>query len=138
MALLQTFKRIYRNDFKAEYQELVDQLSYYINTNFDAVYQALNKNINIKDNLASQLVTLVVKVDATGKPLTSLTFQSTLNQSTILGTEVINAVSSSPSTIFPTSGIFCSFTQSGQSITINNITGLPPNVQFTLTLVTYI
>ena len=133
--LIPTLKRLFTTDFPAKYQELVEQLSYIVNTNEDVLFQALNNNLTLKDNLYSQVVTLTVTVDSTGKPISTTSFTSSL-QTAILGTLVLNAVSVG-STVYPTSGIFCSFTQNGSSVIINNITGLPANTQFTLTLATF-
>ena len=42
------------------------------------------------------------------------------------------------STVFPTGGIFISYTQNAQLITITNITGLPANNSFLLTVVAWL
>jgi hypothetical protein len=130
-----TLKRLYTNDFPPEFQQLIEQLSYYINTNEDTLFQALTNNVSLNDNVYGQVVNLTVQVDATGKPISTTSFKSTVATS-ILGMVVLNAVAASPN-IYPTSGIFCSFTQSGTTITINHITGLPANTSFTLTLATF-
>jgi hypothetical protein len=136
MGLLQSFKRIYKNDFPQQYQSLIDQLSNYINPNTEALYQTLTNNITLANNMYAQVVTLTTQVNTKGTPIQKLAFQSTLATG-ILGINVLNAVSNGASNIYPTSGIFCSFTQSGQTITINNIAGLPTGTSFTLTLVTF-
>ena len=135
MGLLQSFKRIYKNDFPQQYQSLIDQLSNYINPNTEAVYQTLTNNVTLANNIYGQVVTISTQVNSTGTPIQKLAFQSTITTS-ILGMVVLNAVSANAN-VFPTSGIFCSFAQNGQTITINNITGLPASTSFTLTLATF-
>lgn len=135
MSVMPSLKRIYTNDFEQQYQQLIEQLSYTINTNEDTLFQTLTNNVTLKDNIYGQVIQLLVQVDASGKPITKTGFVSTLTTN-ILGTLVLNALANTPN-VYPTGGIFVSFTQSGTTITINNITGLPANTQFTLTLATF-
>lgn len=136
MGLLASFKRIYKNDFPQQYQSLIDQLSNYINPNTEAVYNTLNNNVNLANNIYGQVATFSTQVTSTGAPTQSLSFTSTVPTS-ILGMVVLNAIASGSSSVYPTGGIFCSFTQNGQTITINNITGLPTGTSFTLTVATF-
>ena len=136
MGLLQNFKRLYKNDFPQQYQSLMDQLSNIINPNTEAVYQTLANNVNLANNIYGQVATFTTQVTSSGAPSQALSFVSTVPTS-ILGMVVLNAVSSGSPTVYPTGGIFCSFTQNGQTITINNITGLPTGTSFTLTVATF-
>jgi len=54
MAKLPVLKRILREDIK-EAPDWIERLLYPINTFFDAVFQALKKNITFDDNIACQL-----------------------------------------------------------------------------------
>lgn len=136
MGLLASFKRLYKQDFQPQYQSLIDQLSYYINTNEEQLFQTLNNNVNLANNIYCIVQNLTITVGSTGIPTSTVSFQNTLATS-IIGTVVLNAVSTSGSNIYPTGGIFCSFTQNGTTVTINNITGLPSGQSFTLTLVAF-
>lgn len=136
MGLLSSFKRIYKGDFQAEYQELIEQLSFYINTNTEVLFQTLNNNVTLKDNVYGQVVDLLATTDANGTPSANVGFTNKLS-TPIIGLSVLNATSTSGSAIYPDSGIFCSFTQSGKTITLNNIKGLPAGQEFTLKIVAY-
>jgi hypothetical protein len=135
--ILPSIKRIFKQDFESQFQNLVEQLSFIINSNTEVLFQALNNGLTFEDNIFSETKTLAVTVDSTGAPTKSLSFQNTLGSS-ITGLQVINAVSTAKgASIYPTGGIFCSFSQNGQTVTINNITGLPANVAFSISIVTY-
>lgn len=54
MAKLPVLKRILREDLK-DAPDWIERLLYPINTFFDAVFQALKKNITFDDNIACQL-----------------------------------------------------------------------------------
>lgn len=137
MAKLPSFKRIFYTDFPKDYQSLVEQLSYTINQGFDALFNALNNNLTLNDNLAVTVKDITVSVNATGTPTSSTGF-TVSNSNTIAGVQVIKATNNTNPTIYPTSGVFITYTQSGNLITINNIAGLPANNQFTLRVVAYL
>lgn len=134
---LPNLKRIYYTDYEQQYQKLVEQLSYTVNTTFESIIQALNNNISIRDNLLASVRDITFAVDSTGAP-TSPTAFSIDNTNAIDGTQVIRAVSNAKTVIYPTSGIFISYSQNGSKITIINITGLPANVQFTIRVIAYL
>jgi hypothetical protein len=136
MGLLSAFKRLYKSDFPQQYQQLIDQLSYYINTNEEQLFQTLNNNVNLANNIYCIQTTLTVTVDAKGNPINSVGFNNSL-ATPVIGIQVLNAVANSGSNIYPTGGIFCSFTTNNSAVTVNNITGLPANQSFTLTIVAY-
>jgi hypothetical protein len=54
MARLPTLKRIQREDFPAA-PDWLDQLAYPINTFFESVYNALNRNLTFGDNIAAEI-----------------------------------------------------------------------------------
>lgn len=136
MALLPNQRRIYLNDFAEKDQELVNDLSIPINTNIEVLYQTLNKNVSLKDNVYGELKEFNISVDATGAPTENIRYQSTLSTS-VLGMQVLKARHSSRTDVFVTSAPFISFTQSGKAVTINNITGLPANQSFILSVYVY-
>lgn len=136
MGLLSTFKRIYKADFEPQYQNMIEILSNYINPNTEQLFQTLNNNVTLKDNVYGQVVDLNVKVDASGNPITSVGFTNSLS-TPIIGIVALNATVSSGSNVYPTGGIFLSFTQNNKSVIINNITGLPANQQFSIKIVSF-
>ena len=134
---LPAYKRIYYTDFPQEDQEIIEQLSYTINNGFEGVYNALNNGLSLEDNLDVSVKDVLITVDATGIP-TSPTSYTVTNSNPIDGTQVIRALNQTNSTVFPTGGIFISYTQSGNKVTINNITGLPANNQFSVRIISYL
>lgn len=130
---LQSYKRIYKQDFQQEDQNLVEKLSYSINSGFDIVYEALNKRLTFDDNFNSNIVTFNVTVNATGVPTLNGVFRTSVSGS-ITGLVVIKAVNQTNNKIYPTSSPFISFTQNSSNVTINNITGLQAANSYQITV----
>jgi hypothetical protein len=137
MGVLANLKRIYYTDYEQQYQKLVEQLSYTINTTFESIIQTLNKNVSLRDNLLASVRDITFAVDATGTPTSPAAF-SIDNSNSLDGTMVIRATSSAKTVVYPTGGIFISYLQNGTKVTITNITGLPANVQFTIRIVAFL
>lgn len=137
MGKLPAYKRIYYNDFAKEAQETIEQLSYTVNNAFEGIFNSLNKNINIRDNLAVSVRDVTVNVDANGVPLSTLTF-GVDNNNPIDGILVIRALNQTNNNVFPTGGIFITYSQTGTKITINNITGLLPNNTFLVRVIAFL
>lgn len=133
---LSSFKRLIRTDFKQEFQGLIDQLSVSINIGMESIHDALNRKITLRDNIACTVKELDVKVDATGKPLTTTQFQMDI-PNRLDGISVINAYNTDFANTYPTSGVFISWSQTQTGILINNITGLQANQTYRIKLVAY-
>jgi hypothetical protein len=134
---LPSFIRLSYSDFPSQFQTLVDQLSYTINNGFDGLYQALSNGLTLRDNLAATIKDVTISVDATGKPQSTAAF-TVANTTTIEGTQVIRAINGSNNNLYPTGGIFISYTQTGNKISIDNVAGLPASTSFTLRVVAYL
>lgn len=134
---LPAYKRLYYNDFPKEAQTIVEQLSYTVNNAFEGIFSALNNNINLRDNLAVSVRDVTVNVDASGKPTSTLTFGID-NNNPIDGVLVIRALNQSNNSVFPTGGIFVSYTQNGNKVIINNITGIPVNNTFLVRIIAFL
>ena len=133
---LPNFRRILKTDYAEEYRQLIETLSFSINNGIEVLYQALNKAINLRDNIACTVKDIDVVVDSTGAPKNKTTF--TLDTSNrILGITVLNALNTKTPTILPTSGVFISFTQESRTVIVSNIKGLPADQPFTLTIVAF-
>src|ERR1035437_4933532 len=74
MAKLPAYKRVYYTDFPKDSQPAMEQLSYTINNAFEGIFGALNNGLNLADNLSVSVRDLTVNVDATGNPLSTLSF----------------------------------------------------------------
>ena len=132
---LPSFKRLFKGDFKPDDQELVDKLSYTINSGLETLYDALNRRLTLDDNFNSSRHTISVTVDSNGKPIQSTSFTTSVNGviSGIMVIKAINSTSYTPSPTYPTSTPFISYTQNNQQVTITNIKGLTSGIAWTLT-----
>jgi hypothetical protein len=134
------YKRINIVDYTADQQALVEKLASTLNIGIDNVYLALNNRLTFADNFSATQKTLTVTVDSAGKPTQSLSFPlNTANnqQPRIIGTQIISATNNTYSSVYPTAAPFISYTQSGNTININHIAGLPANNEFALTIVVF-
>lgn len=133
---LPSFRRILKTDYAEEYRNLIETLSFSINNGVEVLYQAFNKAISLRENIACTVKDIDVEVDSTGKPKGRVSF--TLDTSgRILGVVVLNAINTKNPGVLPTSGVFVTFTQESKTIIVNNIKGLPEGQPFTLTVVAF-
>lgn len=127
-------KRIAKEDFPAEYQTLIEKLSFPINSHMEQVRNLFNKGIDF-DNLTQELITLTVQTNSTSQPLNRITFKSNLTNR-VRGIVVISANITSSNLTYPQSAPFISFSQNLNIVTINNISGLAPETTYELLLLT--
>jgi hypothetical protein len=133
---LPNFKRLIKSDYAEEFQELVETLGFSINYGVEVLYQALNKSLNLKDNIACTVKDITVEVKEDGTPKVSLSFSlDTSNR--ILGIVALSATNTTNPSGYPTATPFISFSQSGKTVTITNIKGLPAGQKFVLTVVAF-
>lgn len=137
MARLQSFKRIIVEDFEEKYKDLISKLGYSVNSFADDVLNALNKNISVSDNLNINKKTIIITVDPTGKPVSNPKITTGLN-AICTGISVIRAVNNTNSTITPTQCPFITFSDDGGQLTIQKITGLTPNQQYSLNIILWV
>lgn len=131
------FKRLVYNDFSKDFQALIEQLSYSINTPIENIISALTNNISLRDNILCNVKDLEVTVDSNGIPLSTAALSIT-NSNPIDGMTVIRAISPTSTNIMPNGGISISYTQNGSKIVLNKITGLPANTLFSLRIVVFL
>jgi outer membrane protein assembly factor BamA len=134
---LPSFKRIFTADYPKEFKQLVDTLSVSLNNGIEVLYQALNGQLTLTDNLKATVKDVTVTVDSTGKPKQPSVFTLNTGLSKLDGLTVLSAINNTNSGIFPTSGVFISFSQNNSSVIINNITGLQADQSYTLHIVAY-
>lgn len=128
------FQQMTKENFPSKYHDLVDTIAYPINNAFQQIINAFNSNqITVTDNLNQQYKTISITVDASGNPVQTTTYKSTLTGRT-QGIIVINAVNTTSSTTYPTSCPFISFIDNSGTVTINNVSGLQANQKYTLTI----
>ena len=128
---LSSYKRIISTDFPSEDQKLVEQIGGNINDGMDTLYFALSNKLTFEDNFAATVREVDVTVNANGTPnfRTSALLSNTL---VVKGTIVISAVNKTNGALFPTATPFISFTQNGNSLFIDNVTGLQADNRYTI------
>jgi hypothetical protein len=126
------FKRIKKEDFDQEQQQLIDKIAYSINPFAEEVIRALSGNIN-QDNLNEKLKSIDITTDSSGIPTAEVQFKNPLT-SRIEGLQVIKAENISNTTAYPSGGIFITYTESNNIVTVQHVTGLPANIKFRLKL----
>lgn len=134
MPKLPSYRRILEQDYPDKDQELVRQLSVSLNNAFDVLFQLLNGKLTFADNLSSVVKEVDVTVDSAGKPLTR-TVVKKASTDKVLGLMVVRAQNLINPTTFPTSGIIISYTETTDSIVLDNVTGLQPNQTYRLNVI---
>lgn len=125
-------KRIVKEDFNKDDQELVDKLAFALNPFLEQVVSAFNKNIDF-DNLNQEVINLETEVDSSGTPKLNFEIKTTL-KTRIKGLICVSAQNLTDLT-YPTGAPFISYTTNNNLITIRNITGLPANKRFRLSII---
>lgn len=136
MARLPSFRRLNKQDFSPENQQLIEQLAGNLNIGIEVLYDVLNKKLNLEDNFLASVRTFNVQVNANGLPTTQTSFAID-NIGTIKGLTVLNVNNLTNPTVYPTGGVTISFEQRTRSILIKHITGLPVNNRFSITVVAF-
>lgn len=127
--------QIRSEDYPEEYEDLLDQLGETINPFMQQVQELSDGRVDFP-NRVEVLRTIEITVDSNGNPV--LNNRINAEKTGVRGISVIRAINLTNNTVFPTSHPFISFTPvGGDIIQINNITGLPANQRFRLTLVIY-
>jgi hypothetical protein len=136
MPKLKSYKRIITSDYEKDSQPLVEQLGDTLNDAFNDIYFTLNGRVELSNNIACTVRFVDVTVDANGIPTSRTTF-SVNNTLPVIGCQVIQALNQTNSAVYPTGAPFISYTQIDQALLINHITGLQPNMRYTLRIVAY-
>jgi hypothetical protein len=128
------FKRLVKEDFDVDQQPLIEKLATVFNLFQEQVYSGFNNNITLAENLSAMTTSITIKVDALGQPITSGQIKYTL-KSRLSGAQVLSATSRDNSLL--AGAPFLVYSLSGNIITIKQITGLLPNVEYNLSIVFY-
>jgi len=134
---LPSFKRLIISDYADEFKGLVESLGYSINSAIESINEAFEKNVTLRENIACTVkdIEVVVK-DSTGLLSSKASFKTDVSGS-VIGINVINATNLSDNSL-PTSGIFITYTQTGNSVDISRVIGLPIGKKFSLRIVAYV
>lgn len=125
-------KRIVKDDYPPQYQDLVDRLGFGLNSFMEQVIALFTNNIDFT-NLAQQKVTITIKTDSTGTPIGNNAFKTTLVNK-VTGIVTLSGTITSSTNQFVTNYPFITFTQNSSIITINNISNLSPNTTYNFLL----
>lgn len=127
---LPNFKKIFKNDYEEDFQDLVEQLAEAVNYNFERLFNVLNNRASFGDNLYGQLKEFTVTVGTDGIPLETTSYQSTLNPARPVGALVLDLINETNPNSYPTSAPFITYSESSGTVTINHITGLIANNKY--------
>lgn len=134
---LPNIKRIDKQNFPQQEPDFIDKLGFTLNNDMETLFNVLNRNASLKDNLFCTVKDVQVILDADGIPTNGASFRLDNAQMRVLGCPVYNAVNVKNSTVFPTGAPFINFSQLSDIITINHVTGLQPGQLYTLTIVAW-
>jgi hypothetical protein len=135
MPNLSFLKRLIKEDFEQKDRELVDKIASILNPALEQITIILNRGLKVED-LNAQVKDLEITVDSDGFPTSDASFKSTLKgkctQIMVGRVQAINRVD-----VYPTGGHSVTFSDNGGQVVVNHITGLPPNIRFTVRLTAY-
>lgn len=152
MAILGSYRRIYKQDYSPNIQKDIDTLSISLNQSFDTVYNALTNQITFADNINCTIQTFTTSVNSSNVPTSPIVLKLNSFQKNVIGIIPINVIGNNKN-IFPTGGVYINYTlnnnttsssnstntgnaaSSAITLNINNITGIPQNVPFKFTII---
>lgn len=128
MANVTSGKQIRTDDFSVDDRPLVSKLAFQLNPFIFELSNAMQNNLTVAENLNMEYKTISVQVDASGTPIGNTKFTTNIASKGII---IVRAIGNGT---YPTSQPFLSYIQQTNVITMQNITGLPANSLFSLTL----
>ncbi len=128
-------RRISKEDYSEEEQPLIEKLATSLNPLLDKLATVFNKNIDF-DNLNQEVITFEVEVGSTGKPKAVTELKTSL-RTRCRGLTVIRAENLVLDGTTPTATPFVTFGLNGSAIVINNVTGIPADKRYRLTVISY-
>lgn len=121
-------KRISKEDFPADDQELVGKLAFPLNSFMEQVRNLFDKNIDVQ-NLTEEYITLKVQTNSQSQPIAALSFKTNLKNK-LKGVVVVSGNITSGTNQYLQQTPFISFSQNLSIVTINNISGLEPETSY--------
>lgn len=131
MGRVPDLKRITVEDFKPENQEMIKKIAFVVNSFHEQVRNLFNGNID-ETNLAEEFKTLTFTTDNSGQPLNKIKFNTSVGRARGLFIGNINITSAN--NVYPTENPLFSFSQNGNIVTIENISGLLPSTKYSVTI----
>lgn len=136
MATLPSFRRLFKQDYPKESQKLIDILSVTINSAFESLFNALNRNLTLRDNLKATIKDVLVTVDTDGIPTQTTTIALDFSGQ-VDGVIVIAAYNQTNTAVFPSGAVFISGIQSTKTFIISKINGLQAGQSYLLRVVAF-
>lgn len=133
---LPSFKRLFTQDYDKDDQQLVDKLSVSLNSGIESLYEAINNNLSLKDNIKCTVKNVTLQVTGAGIPKIPTSFIQDI-KGRIYGISVINAVNVTNPTSYLPSAPFITWSQNDTIVTIRHVTGLEQDFTYTLTLIAW-
>lgn len=128
---LSNIKRLLKEDFPKDQQDLIDKLAYVLNPFLDQVSAAFNKQISI-ENMTREIITITVSNATGGAIQLGTQFKSSFTK--VSGINVIKSQNITNTIAYPTSAVGLSWSFDSGVVTINKVTGIQDNNKYTLTL----
>lgn len=126
MSKIERPKRINEQDVSKESREAVAAVGDAINLFMEQVYTAMNKRVTISENLNMEYKQFKITVDISGNPVKTVKFNSNL-VTRVYGMQVVRAFGG-----IPTNQPFITFVDNSGLITIQNVSGLVADTEYTL------
>lgn len=133
---LPSFRRLFTSDYPKEFKKLIDILSVSLNNGIEVLYEALNNQVTLRDNVSCTVKDITLTVDSNGRPTQGGAFVLDTNNK-VDGVTVLSAANQTNTAVYPTSQPFITGTQNNTTYTINNISGLQANQSYTLRVVAW-
>jgi hypothetical protein len=134
---LPSIKRIDKQNFDPKDKDLIEKLGFTLNNDLEVVFNGLNRNISLKDNVLCTVKDVQIIVDSDGIPQNTASFQLDIQNMRILGCQVVKAINLKNSTGYVTGAPFITFSQASNIININHITGLRAGQTYNLTIIAW-
>ena len=129
-ATIQRPKRISSESLDPDLRPAVNLVGSSMNTFMEEAYIAIMGNLGVTSNLNMEFKTLKITVDVNGIPTSTVSFKSNL-KSKIVGAIVVRAFEA-----IPLSQPFINFNENNGIATILQVSGLSPNIQYQLVILT--
>lgn len=147
---LPSFKRLNKADFDQKFQDLIDTLSVSLNIGIENLYNAMNHQVSLNDNILCDVKSVTLTVDSTGAPSSSTYLKLTNVTGTPQGLTVISARNLSNTAVYPqqtltisgTSYTFpaavgVSYSIDSTGLKLTQVTGIQPNTSYQLTIIVW-
>lgn len=132
---LGSFRRIYKQDFKPDQQDLADQLGTTINNGFEQLYDGLDGKLSFRDNILATISEFTITVDSEGTPRQTTVLKLNSKQTIVEGVYVIGAIGANNPNLLPLAAPFVSYTKNAQTLIIDNVRGLLADNAYKIKLV---